>query len=82
MHPYEVKERKKLLRSLVDSLSPQKARIIRAYFDLDGRGKRTLKEIGVEFGCTRERIRQLKEEALIELKKIGGERLGRLYREL
>jgi len=37
-------------------------------FGLDGSGGRTLEQVGVELGITRERVRQLETRALRELR--------------
>ena len=42
--------------------------IIRGLFGLDGK-KKVLREIGKELGVSAERVRQLKEEALLKLRK-------------
>ncbi len=71
--PYEVLEEKTLLGMLghlVEKLGPREKKIIRLRFGLDGRGEKTLEEIGVQFGLTRERIRQLQNEALARLRQL------------
>ena len=52
------------LRSLVG----REAEILRLYFGLDGEEPMTLDQIGVRFGLTRERVRQIKEKALHRLR--------------
>jgi RNA polymerase primary sigma factor len=47
------------------------AEVIRAFFGLDGRKEMTLEEIGISYGLTRERIRQIKERGLRRLRKIS-----------
>lgn len=71
--PYEVLEEKTLLGMLghlVEKLGPREKKIIRMRFGLDGRGAKTLEEIGAQFGLTRERIRQLQNEALARLREL------------
>jgi RNA polymerase primary sigma factor len=71
--PYEVLEEKTLLGMLghlVEKLGPREKKIIRMRFGLDGRGEKTLEEIGAQFGLTRERIRQLQNEALARLREL------------
>ena len=71
--PYEQLEEKTLLGMLghlVEKLGPREKRIIRLRFGLDGRGEKTLEEIGLQFGLTRERIRQLQNEALERLREL------------
>jgi RNA polymerase primary sigma factor len=48
-------------------LKPRERKIIEMYFGLDGQPM-TLEQIGSEYGLTKERIRQIKEKALRELK--------------
>jgi RNA polymerase primary sigma factor len=55
--------------SLLKKLDPRAARILRCRFGLDGSPERTLEEIGRQFGLTRERIRQLQNEALSQLRR-------------
>lgn len=50
--------------ALRENLDPRRREIIRMRFGLDGGGGKTLEEVGSEFGVTRERIRQLQEDAL------------------
>ncbi len=57
-----------LIRELVATLSVREQRILRERFALDGGDPRTLEEIGVDFGLTRERIRQLEAAALRKLR--------------
>jgi RNA polymerase primary sigma factor len=50
------------------SLTSRENKIIRCYFGLGGEKKSTLEQIGQMMGLTRERIRQIKEEALGKLR--------------
>jgi RNA polymerase primary sigma factor len=54
---------------LLSELTSRESRILRHYFGLGGREKKTLEEIGRMMGLTRERIRQIKEEALGKLRQ-------------
>jgi RNA polymerase primary sigma factor len=70
-----------LLRSDLEramaTLSPRHERVLRLYFGFDDGRERTLEEIGVLFGVTRERIRQLRDRALKHLHEgESGRRLG------
>ena len=49
--------------------------MLRLYFGLDDGNSRTLEEIGRMMGVTRERIRQLRDRALLRLREETGERL-------
>lgn len=52
----------------LELLTPRESDIIRHYFGLDGEQKKTLEQIGGMLGLTRERIRQIKEEAIGKLR--------------
>ena len=70
--PYEQLEDKtnsSMLRELVATLEPREAEILRYRFGLDGDSERTLEEVGLKFGVTRERIRQIQNAALLKLRK-------------
>lgn len=54
---------------LLDILDDREQRIIDARFGLDGQKPKTLEEVGLEFGVTRERIRQLQNVALAKMRK-------------
>jgi RNA polymerase primary sigma factor len=47
------------------------AEVIKLFFGLDGRDEMTLEEIGLKFGLTRERIRQIKERGLRRLRRLS-----------
>jgi RNA polymerase primary sigma factor len=64
---------------LLAELTPRESTILRHYFGLDGRKKKTLEEIGEMMGLTRERIRQIKEEALGKLRQAPGLDELRIY---
>lgn len=57
-----------LIRDLVRTLNPREQRILSERFALNGGEPRTLEEIGMDFGLTRERIRQLEAAALKKLR--------------
>ncbi len=57
------------LKSMVDSLDPREAEIIRLRFGLDGANEMTLEEVGRKFKVTRERVRQLQNIALSKMRK-------------
>ena len=58
------------LKTVVNSLDAREAEIIRLRFGLDGRKEMTLAEVGRKFKVTRERIRQLQQLALKEMRKL------------
>jgi RNA polymerase primary sigma factor len=57
-----------LIRELVGTLNAREQTILRRRFAMDGGDPVTLEEIGVDFGLTRERIRQLEAAALKKLR--------------
>ena len=59
-------EQAKALR-LLDAIDPREAQVLRLHYGLGGTRAMTLKEIGKKFGLTRERIRQLRRDALTKL---------------
>jgi len=56
------------VRDMLDSLTPNEARILRMRFGIDLSTDHTLEEIGQVFGVTRERIRQIEAKAMRKLK--------------
>ncbi|MDX9911856.1 MAG: sigma-70 family RNA polymerase sigma factor [Phycisphaerales bacterium] len=61
------------LRRLLDAIDEREARILRLRFGLDGREPMTLKQIADEVGISRERVRQIVDEALTRLNSQLGE---------
>lgn len=59
-------EKKKVLM-LLDKIEPREAEILRLHYGLGGVRPMTLKEIGRKFELTRERIRQIRRDALTKL---------------
>jgi len=54
---------------VLSTLEPREADIIRLRFGLEGRDPQTLEEVGEQIGITRERVRQLQEQAIRQLRK-------------
>ena len=72
LSPYEALANQKWnaeVRRLLTTLSPIESRIIRWRFGLDDEDELTLKEIGDKYNLSRERIRQLQEQALGKIRK-------------
>ena len=70
--PFEMLRDKDLhneVGGLLDVLDERERRIINCRFGLDGKKPKTLEDVGVKFGVTRERIRQLQNIALAKLRK-------------
>jgi RNA polymerase primary sigma factor len=57
------------VRRLLATLTPIEARILRWRFGLDDEDELTLKEIGDKYNLSRERIRQLQEQALGKIRR-------------
>jgi RNA polymerase primary sigma factor len=57
------------VRRLLETLTPIESRIIRWRFGLDNEDELTLKEIGDKYNLSRERIRQLQEQAIGKIRK-------------
>ena len=62
----EVEEKAKAL-SLLNKIDPREADILRLHYGIDGNKPMSLKEIGKKLGLTRERIRQIRRDALTKL---------------
>jgi RNA polymerase primary sigma factor len=63
------------LNAALAGLPPRDAKVLRLYFGLDDGKSRTLEEIGQMMGVTRERIRQLRDRALRQLREEYGDKL-------
>jgi RNA polymerase primary sigma factor len=59
-----------MLQDMVKHLDTREATILRYRFGLDGGSEKTLEEVGVKFGVTRERVRQIQNLALRKLRKM------------
>jgi RNA polymerase primary sigma factor len=57
------------VEKVLASLEPREADIIKLRFGLEGRDPKTLEEVGEQIGITRERVRQLQEQAIRQLRK-------------
>src|SRR5450432_1073620 len=71
--PYDNLEDKtvvNMLQDMVKHLDTREATILRFRFGLDGGTEKTLEEVGVKFGVTRERVRQIQNLALKKLRKM------------
>ncbi|MBT8036582.1 MAG: RNA polymerase sigma factor RpoD/SigA [Verrucomicrobiae bacterium] len=72
VNPFEALDSKNMygeLDELLEVLDEREHRIIGARFGLNGKTPKTLEEVGLEFGVTRERIRQLQNIALEKMRK-------------
>jgi RNA polymerase primary sigma factor len=67
--------RTSVLDAALAALPARDAKVLRLYFGLDDGKTRTLEEIGRMMGVTRERIRQLRDRALRQLREQHGDKL-------
>lgn len=69
------------LKQLLDTIDEREGRILRMRFGLDGCEPLTLKQIADDVGISRERVRQLVDEALTKLNsRLTDERPSKFYR--
>ena len=61
-----VEEKVKALK-LLNEIEPREAHILRLHYGLNGNKPKSLKEIAKQLGLTRERIRQIRRDALTKL---------------
>ncbi len=72
----------KTIRRLLDAIDEREARILRLRFGLDGQEPLTLKQIAQEIGISRERVRQIADEALEKLNaQVNDDRPSRFFQE-
>lgn len=69
MTKLSAKEIYQLFKTFKDRLSKKEQDILNKYYGFDDFCRHTLQEIGNELGVTRERIRQVRENAVRKLKK-------------
>jgi len=53
----------------LNDIRPRDARVLRLYYGLQGESEHTLEQIGQILGVTRERVRQLRDRALAEIRR-------------
>ncbi|MBA4027542.1 MAG: RNA polymerase subunit sigma [Planctomyces sp.] len=69
------------IRKLLDAIDEREARILRLRFGFDGQEPLTLKQIAAEIGISRERVRQIADEALRKLNdQLNDDRPSRYFR--
>jgi RNA polymerase primary sigma factor len=64
------------MHELLDRLEPKEARIIKLRYGLGNADPMTLKAIGTKFGLTRERVRQMEQQALAKLNRVMSREFG------
>ena len=65
---YDAAVVKRAVAKAVGGLPPRLATIVTALYGLDGQPGQTLQSVGRQYGLTRERIRQLRNDALLQLR--------------
>ncbi len=70
---YEVRERREKVMEALKILKPRDRYVIEQYFGLIDGQPRTLEDIGRELGISRERVRQLKDRALRQIREKFGD---------
>lgn len=71
----------RMIRRLLDAIDEREARILRMRFGFDGQEPLTLKQIATAIGISRERVRQIADEALRKLNaQLNDDRPTRFYR--
>ena len=63
------------LHACLDLLDRRERLVVRAYFGLDDQKPQTLEQIGMQLGLTRERVRQLRDQALDKMRIHAGDLL-------
>jgi len=67
---FEMSTDQALMMELMKQLPEREALILECRFGINGRDEQTLEELGADFKVTRERIRQLQNEALRKLRQL------------
>ena len=62
----------KICQDLISDLSPRQKDVILERFGLNGGERKTLEAVGESFGVTRERVRQIQDGAIEEIKDKTG----------
>lgn len=64
----EIIDNQETIEQLLDELTKRERKIIRDYFGLGDNKPKSLEEIGDELNLTKERVRQIKEKALVKMR--------------
>ena len=65
------KDREDAINFLMEYLNKRERNIITKYYGLDGNKPKTLEEIGMEYGLTKERIRQIKNQSFKKMRSVA-----------
>jgi RNA polymerase primary sigma factor len=63
----------------LDTLTPKEAKVIKMYYGIGNEVVSSLSEIGEKFDLTRERVRQLKQKAIVRLQSKSKTHMLRTY---
>jgi len=63
----------------LDTLTPKEAKVIKMYYGIGNEAASSLSEIGEKFDLTRERVRQLKQKAIVRLQSKSKTHMLRTY---
>lgn len=83
--PYEAASESMLKRDVsaaLDTLSPREKLVLQLRFGLGHGHQHTLAEVGEQLQISRERVRQIENEALQKLRRLDGDRLYAYHQEL
>ncbi len=83
--PYEAASESMLKRDVsaaLDTLSPRERLVLQLRFGLGQGHQHTLAEVGEQLQISRERVRQIENEALQKLRRLDGDRLFAYHQEL
>ena len=83
--PYEAASESMLKRDVaaaLDTLTPREKLVLQLRFGLGHTHQHTLAEVGEQLQISRERVRQIENEALQKLRRLDGERLLAYHQEL
>jgi RNA polymerase primary sigma factor len=83
--PYEAASESMLKRDVnaaLDTLSPREKLVLQLRFGLGNGHQHTLAEVGEQLQISRERVRQIENEALQKLRRLDGDRLFAYHQEL
>lgn len=69
--PNQVVYLRKLFMTFLDDLEPREQQIVMARFGFDGKKPKTFRELGVEMGVCKERIRQIQTRAIGKLRNMA-----------
>ncbi len=67
-HLVTTEESETKIENLLSAMKPQERYIVECYYGLIGDEKISMSEIGVELGMSRERVRQIRDKAILKLK--------------